>query len=268
MSKSLQYAQNPHGAKKPPTDIKILQSKPIDERLRLQWENANGCPISDESKVSFDIHHTHKGKPCTYHIGDVRIWRRDRIQDTPSESIALEFFFDGPELQDEATFMRSFESKLEIVLKEKRMKNKTSKEQLTVNKRNVAKTVGDPFDDAMEMREVSLVEEEFPDTKLKVEAFREAGCMLHFVVVQTTVNIHASETLGQMVFPEHFPVDGLVYVEPYVSWNQMPRWYWILVFLLGVTIFFTLAAWTKAFLHSDFYTRGESDAPDFGRQEG
>jgi len=89
-----------------------------------------------------------------------------------------------------------------------------------------------------------------PETQLKVASFRKAGCMLHFVVAQTSISLAAAETLGQLVFPEYFPVDGLGILEPPIPsiWS-MPRWVCFLVVILVVsfcltanTLFFTVEA--------------------------
>lgn len=241
MRKISASTRNPHSARKQPTELKVLLSKPYDERVRLQWQTSNGCPISDEAKTAFIINHVHQEKPTQYNLADIRIWSRPIGS---PDTIALELFFDGPSLQEERRFIQMFEAKLEAVLKEKRMRNMREKQGL---KRRLAPVTEDGESDSAIELTTTFVDSDFPDTQLKVESFREAGCMLNFIVVQTTVSLGASETLGQLVFPEHFPVEGLgQYVEKAVPWKDMPWWYWFLVLLLVITVGSTLVAWGQA----------------------
>jgi len=241
MKKLSASTRNPHSARKPPIELKVLLSKKYDERVRLQWQASSGCPISDEAKAAFIINHVHKEKPCQYQLADIRIWSRPI---SSADNISLELFFDGLPLQEERRFMQMFEAKLEAVLKEKRMLN--IKEKQGVKRRHAV--TSEEGESEVELT-TKFADSEFPDTQLKVESFREAGCMLHFIVVQTTISIDAAETLGQLVFPEHFPVEGLgQYVEKSVPWRDMPCWFWFLVFLLGITLIATVVAWGNAYI--------------------
>merc|ERR1712224_435623 len=81
-----------------------------------------------------------------------------------------------------------------------------------------------------------------PSADVAVRSYRDAGCMISFLVVQTSISISAAEGLGQVAFPEHFPVDGKLQDVP-ESTMPRPRWMNSMVLCTIIMVVCTLFAW-------------------------
>jgi len=84
-----------------------------------------------------------------------------------------------------------------------------------------------------------------PATELSMRSMREAGCMLRFLVCQTSLSISASELLGQIAFQEHFPIDGVQQEMP-LSTKPLPRWVYGLAPCAGTLAALMILAWWQA----------------------
>jgi len=222
-----------------------------EKRVLAQWNAAYGCPLSDEAKAQFRIH----AVGLTFKLADVRLWTNHYQQKKADENgtIFLEFFFDGSpeELGDqEDEFKRAFETMIEQQLQEVRLKE--FRKRLTARRRGrgshnsgrsedgVEGGGGEIGSDDGEWRE--YLQKPVPATELSIRSLREAGCMLRFLVCQTSLSVSASEVLGQIAFQEHFPIDGVAQ-EPSKSTMPMPKWvYGLAVCTVGVTVI-TICAW-------------------------
>mmetsp|Transcript_26893 Transcript_26893/g.59510 ORF Transcript_26893/g.59510 Transcript_26893/m.59510 type:complete len:256 (+) Transcript_26893:47-814(+) len=249
--------RNPHSAVGAPPP-KVM------DRVERQWYSAAGCPISDEAKLGLGVDMPDGFK---FVIADVRVWRG--CTNRKEGDIALEFFFDGTlhELAEhggESTFVDKFAEVLERTLQERRIRTFREKVELRRGKPKKvddeeASLIGAPSEqDVMTDTEwKSYLTQKIPDTGLGVHSFREAGCVLMFVVANVTVSDAAAETLGQLCFPEYFPIDGreqkVVY--PDLPW---PRW---MKGMLATTIFLlvlVLFAWFFTFRAALSQYHGES----------
>merc|ERR1712224_785619 len=81
-----------------------------------------------------------------------------------------------------------------------------------------------------------------PSADVAVRSYRDAGCMISFLVVQTSISISAAEALGQVAFPEHFPVDGKLQDVP-DSGMQRPWWMNSMVLCTVIMVVCPLFAW-------------------------
>lgn len=252
--------RNPHAARKPGADLskdmQELLRLPLEERIPKQWKACFGCPISDEAKAQFTIHTLGK----SFHLGDVRLWQvhHNRKNDIVTEAgkVYLEFFFDGcPEELGgkDDVFTKAFEDLLERQLREVRVSE--FRKKLAARKRAKDKKASDEasvdFDDEGGAQNVtdeaeeewqSFLKKPTPDTELSVRALREAGCMLRFLVCQTSLSCSAAEVLGQLAFPEHFPIDGKAQ-ELAECTKPLPRWVYIMSVVTALFMFITIAAW-------------------------
>lgn len=246
--------RNPHSAKKGRALKELMAMKPA-ERIIIQWRTAFGCPLSDEAKAQFTIE-------CLGHkfsLADVRLWLEKHPQrngkEQTTELVHLEFFFDGmlAEIQeDPSAFEKAFASMIESQLQEKRVsefRNKLLARKRTVGSRSAAEKTDVSAEEAESGGSGSIVAEDDGEwrsylkkpvqpTELSLRSTREAGCMLRFLVCQTSLSVSASEELGQVAFQEHFPIDG-VEQEIKPSTKPLPTWvYWMGLF---TTIFALIA---------------------------
>lgn len=243
--------RNPHAATLPVSAKELARLSP-EERVLRQWKAAFGAPISDEAKVQFCIHLGDKA----FELADARLWQahynNPKLVQDGGSSIFLEFFFDGmiSELAgQEDAFTAAFESMIQKQLQEVRITE--FRKRLTARKRangrrNAAAedggVEGGGACDGDESEWKDYLKRQAPAVELSVRAMREAGCMLRFLVCQTSISASAAEALGQIAFQEHFPIDG-VQQEPSGSKRPLPRWvYWMLV-LSFIFVVVTIIAW-------------------------
>lgn len=213
------------------------------ERIITQWRTAFGCPVSDEAKAQF-------GFECLGHrfdLADVRLWiemhKQRNGKELNTDCVHLEFFFDGMECEiqeDPGAFERAFARMIESQLQEKRCRE--FRKRLLARKRRVGLRTAAKGDVDGEETEGGVATNSLDDddrewqsylkrpaqpTELSIRATREAGCMLRFLVIQSSLSTSASEELGQIAFQEHFPIDG---VEQNIlpSTKPLPTWvYWM-----------------------------------------
>eukprot|EP00933_Yihiella_yeosuensis_P022936 TRINITY_DN17950_c0_g2_i4.p1 TRINITY_DN17950_c0_g2~~TRINITY_DN17950_c0_g2_i4.p1 ORF type:complete len:269 (+),score=61.30 TRINITY_DN17950_c0_g2_i4:106-912(+) len=227
--------RNPHAATKVVSAKELAKLSPED-RVLAQWRAASGNPISDEAKTQFCIHALGK----TYTLADVRLWKEHHNSQGAAKAIYLEFFFDGSpeELGDQQeVFTKAFETMIEQQLQEQRVAE--FREKLARRRRGGG---GGEETEGGDEDWRSFLKKPIPATELSVRSLREAGCMLRFLVCQTSLSISASEVLGQITFQEHFPIDG-VEQEPSKSTKPLPRWvYGLAVCTVGMTLI-TITAW-------------------------
>mmetsp|Transcript_55295 Transcript_55295/g.103707 ORF Transcript_55295/g.103707 Transcript_55295/m.103707 type:complete len:267 (+) Transcript_55295:59-859(+) len=233
--------RNPHTAKKA-LDAKTLSKLSTEDRVLAQWRAACGCPISDEAKAQFRIQCLGK----TFDLADVRLWQ---LQHAPGKSgqatIHLEFFFDGSpdEIRDdEEAWKKAFESMIEQQLQEVRLGE--FRRRLAARRRGGKEAVeGAEEDDQWR----SYLKRPVPATELSIRSIREAGCMLRFLVVQTSLSVSACEVLGQIAFQEHFPIDGVAQ-EPSKSTKPLPRWVYGLGACTAMMTVIGLTAWYQVMI--------------------
>jgi len=230
--------RNPHSAKKPPSSRELAKLSPED-RVLAQWRAAHGCPISDEAKAQFCINVLGK----TFNLADVRLWQHHQTSSKDGQAtIHLEFFFDGsPEELGGQTdvFTKAFESMVEQQLQEQRVSEFRKK---LATRRRAGKGAEDASPEGGDDDWRSYLKKPMPATELTVKSIREAGCMLRFLVCQTSLSVSASEVLGQIAFQEHFPIDGVAQ-EPPKSTKPLPKWvYGLACCTVGMTMI-TITAW-------------------------
>jgi len=208
--------RNPHCARAAVSETQLSKLAP-EERIFAQWRAAFGSPVSDEAKAQFTIWALGK----QFSLSDIRLWQDHHNQSakadanvTQRNTIFLEFFFDGSpsEVMDhEAEFTEAFERMIEQQLQERRVAE--FRQRLTARRRGGRRS-GDAEPDGEGGADASHDWKEYlkrpvPATELSIRSMREAGCMLRFLVCQTSLSISASELLGQIAFQEHFPIDGM-----------------------------------------------------------
>lgn len=242
--------RNPHTAAKPIANLskhlKELARLPLEDRIVGQWKAALGCPLSDEAKSQFCIHAAGK----TFNLADVRLWTahhsRGKIEEKDTGKIHLEFFFDGSpsELEGkEDEFTKAFENMIESQLREVRVAE--FRKKLTARRRG--HRGGGGVEDGAEGEEGdsewrSFLKKPIPASDFTIRSMREAGCMLRFLVCQTSLSISASELLGQFCFQEQFPIDGMMQ-ECAVSTKPLPRWVYGMLACSGGFTMITILAW-------------------------
>jgi hypothetical protein len=249
--------RNPHAAAKPLPPVKDLAKLSNEERVMRQWQAAHGCPISDEAKAQICVHALGR----TYTLADVRLWQNQPWQIQKGDvTVCLEFFFDGSPDEfagKEDEFKKAFETMVEGQLQE--VRRAEFRKKLTARKRGGRKADGEDglegggglYDiDDSEWRK--YLKSPLPATNLCIRSMREAGCMLRFLVCQTSISTSAAEVLGQIAFQEHFPVDGVI--QESKSTKPLPKW----VYAVGCcTMTFTvvsLMAWAKVVQTAVFHT--------------
>lgn len=253
-SKQSTSTRNPHNAKTGGFSVPLSKLAKLcpEERVLEQWRLAYGAPLSDEAKAHFTIN-------CCDHVfplGDVRLWldhhgasrsAADTKEVKEKGKLYLEFFFDGSptelEGQDDV-FIKAFEDLVERQLQECRVtefRQKLAARRRPRGARRVAESpedgeAGEPCEEDSTWKEYLATPP--PATELSVRSLREAGCMIRFLVCQTSLSVSASEALGQNAFPEHFPIDG-VEQELKESTKPLPSWFYGFmafgVFLLVIT---------------------------------
>eukprot|EP00429_Kryptoperidinium_foliaceum_P018252 CAMPEP_0176044606 /NCGR_PEP_ID=MMETSP0120_2-20121206/22139_1 /TAXON_ID=160619 /ORGANISM="Kryptoperidinium foliaceum, Strain CCMP 1326" /LENGTH=281 /DNA_ID=CAMNT_0017378011 /DNA_START=67 /DNA_END=912 /DNA_ORIENTATION=- len=258
MSHSAVYAgresvstRNPHSAAISPAELtKALAKLSPEERILGQWRAAYGCPVSDEAKAQFCIHAVGR----TFRLSDVRLWKEHHPLGKDASNngtVYLEFFYDGTasELeghQDE--FTKAFEQMIDAQLQERRVVE--FRKKLTARRRagrgvgSASNDLDTAFagDDVTDQDWRDYLRKPVPPSEFSIRSFREAGCMLLFLVCQTSLSLSASEVLGQIAFQEHFPIDGKPQ-EPSKSDKPLPRWvYGMAACTAGMTVV-TIYAW-------------------------
>jgi len=174
--------------------------------------------------------------------------------------VYLEFFFDGQLAEiseDPAVFERAFENMIDSQLQARRMtefrkKLGTRKRTGGMHKSTEAGvedaegggSASSCLEDDGEWR--SYLQKPVQPTELTIRAMREAGCMIRFLVCQSSLSVSASEELGQIAFQEHFPVDGKEQ-EIIVSTKPLPRWVYYVGAFAAVFTLLTLYIFVHVF---------------------
>jgi len=259
--------RNPHTARAPLVtgkSAKQLAKLSLEERILAQWRAAHSSSVSDEAKTMFQI----QALGNLYKLADVRLWtehhRPTNGVKTPERGVIfLEFFFDGctSELKgQEEVFKDAFEKMIEGQLQERRI---TEFREKLVARRRCNRGVGAvdraaDGDDGVDMARTeggdssgdldwqAYLKRPIPATDLSIQSFRDAGCALSFLVVQTSISVSAGEVLGQIAFQEHFPIDGVAQ-EMSKSTKPLPRWvHGLLACTIGLSTITILAWWQVA----------------------
>jgi len=247
--------RNPHSAGKGRTPEELAKLSPA-ERVLVQWRTAFGCPVSDEAKAQFSIE-------ClghTFSLADIRLWLEHHPQRNGKEQVTdnvhLEFFFDGmlSEIADDPTvFESAFKDMIERQLQEKRVVEFRNK--LAARRRGTAGAAqaedaesggraSSSGDDDKEWR--SYLHTPATPSNLFLRSTREAGCMIRFLVCQTSLSRSASEELGQIAFQEHFPIDGKAQELP-VATKPLPTWVYCAGFIAVLLVLLTFFTFWTAF---------------------
>lgn len=251
--------RNPHAAKKLSTKkAKELHNLPPELRILEQWRVASGTPVSDEAKEQFQVQTSER----SHKLADCRLWMEHHSKGSKTVEeqgvVFLEFFFDGSpaEYSDKSEqFIKAFENMIEQQLQERRVME--FRQKLATRRRNGRKDANNrgAVEDAEGGGDSAIGEDSewrdylrkpVPATNLSVRSIREAGCMLMFLVAQTSLSVSASEVLGQICFPEHFPVDGKPQ-EIAESKKPLPRWAWVMGVITAIFTVITLWAWWLVF---------------------
>jgi len=240
--------RNPHSAFQSTAKVPQFAHLPTEERILEQWKAAFGCPVSDEAKAQFCI----QALGRTFNLSDVRLWKQHHPAHSKSASkIHLEFFFDGAQSElglsvNEEVFTKAFESMIEAQLQERRVVE--FRKKLAARRRRGKASEGEtgfdePDADCMDDGDwQQYLQKPIPASDFSVRSFREAGCMLTFLVCQTSLSIGASEVLGQIAFQEHFPIDGRAQ-DPSKSEKPLPRWVYIAGASTCVLTTLAMSAW-------------------------
>eukprot|EP00927_Polykrikos_kofoidii_P076758 TRINITY_DN73797_c0_g1_i1.p1 TRINITY_DN73797_c0_g1~~TRINITY_DN73797_c0_g1_i1.p1 ORF type:complete len:324 (-),score=70.30 TRINITY_DN73797_c0_g1_i1:274-1155(-) len=255
--------RNPHAATKP-VDAKALAKLSYDERIAKQWQAAAGCPISDEAKEQCKVF------ACGHvtHLADVRIWHEMQTQKGRDKSakstVFLEFFFDGSREElngQESEFKAAFENMIESQLQEIRIKD--FRQRLTARRRGSKVIEEDSVEGGASSSPAAgdtdwgeYIKTPAPATELSVRSMREAGCMLRFIVCQTSISTSAAELLGQTCFQEHFPING-VPQEMSKDVKPMPRWVYLLMCFAAMLVVMAMVIFwnvTKSVLNTSSVT--------------
>lgn len=259
--------RNPHTARAPPAtgkSAKEIAKLSVEERILAQWRAAQGSPVSDEAKTVFQI----EALGHLYKLADVRLWTQHHrptpgVKTLEKGTIFLEFFFDGctSELDgQEDVFKDAFERMIEGQLQERRIVE--FRQKLVARRRcrrgeegasraadgedggDMTKTEGCDGDGDLDWQ--AFLKRPIPATDLSIRSFRDAGCALSFLVVQTSISVSAAEVLGQVAFQEHFPIDGVEQELP-KSTKPLPGWvHGLLVCTIGLSTITVLAWWQIA----------------------
>jgi hypothetical protein len=250
--------RNPHTSKRG-RSLEELMKLGYEERVLVQWRTSFGCPISDEAKAQFTL----EMFGYTFTLADVRLWFEKHPQkkhqknhkELVTKEVHLEFFFDGQlaEIQEDPTrFEKAFEDLLDSQLRAKRMGE--FKKKLAARRRTRA---GPSMEDAEGASGSSIDKDDTEwkaylhrphvPTNLSIRAMRDAGCMIRFLVCQSSVSVQSSEELGQLAFPEHFPIDGKEQEIP-VSTKPMPKWVYGLTCCTAIMTLMTIFVMWKVFM--------------------
>lgn len=250
MSKAFETSvrtRNPHVGKAPVNKVSKFSKLSTNERIIAQWRAAHGCPLADEAKTRFAV----KVAGCTFILADVRLWLQQHPERAAcKESVFLEFFFDGgvDELGEngEQVFITAFEAMIKHELQESRVEE--FRRRLATRRRQTDHSLEDfgesdtNINIADEMGWQSFLKTPMPATELSVRALRDAGCMIRFIVSQTSISISGAEIMGQACFHEYFPIDGIAQMAP-ESTMPLPKWVHYVLACGIFLLFFTLLAW-------------------------
>jgi len=244
--------RNPHTSRQSRRQKDLAALCP-EERVLEQWRISSGSPVSDESKVQFQV----QARENTHRLADVRLWEErhsrssNKVQDTGT--IFLEFFFDGSPADyhdNQEVFTQAFEKMIEQQLQERRVME--FRQKFATRRRGSAQPRNDGgdcgegggaeviADDDNEWKE--YLRRPVPATNVSVRSLREAGCCLTFLVCQTSISWQASEVLGQITFQEHFPIDGKPQEIPKCD-KPMPRWAYGMMACTAFLLLITLLSW-------------------------
>merc|ERR1712137_1500126 len=144
------------------------------------------------------------------------------------ETVFLEFFFDGG-VEDlgengEQIFINALEAMIKHELQESRVEE--FRRRLATRRRQADHSLED-FEASDKITEdggwQKFLKTPMPATELSVRALRDAGCMIRFIVAQTSISISAAEVMGQACFHEYFPIDGVPQMAP-ESTMPLPKW--------------------------------------------
>lgn len=253
--------RNPHIATKASNFFHL----DTEDRILEQWRAAFGCPVSDEAKAQFAI----SAAGRTFNLSDVRLWTQQHPQNPAAKGsmnkgkIHLEFFFDGSHSElagtNEEAFTKAFENMIEQQLQERRVvefRKKLAARRRVKGGSSGAEATGDSatepsaFDGGdpdyiNDSDWQNYLQRPIPAADFSMRSFREAGCMITFLVCQTSLSIGASEVLGQIAFQEHFPIDGKQQ-DPSASTKPLPRWVYGVAGCTAVLATLTLGAWYQA----------------------
>lgn len=184
----------------------------------------------------------------------MRLWQQHHPQGkdgTERGKIFLEFFFDGSQSElagNEEAFTKAFENMIEQQLQERRVVEFRKRLAARRRGRGGGEAEGSSREDTAGADPVTdedwqkYLHKPVPATDFSIRSFREAGCMLTFLVCQTTLSVSASEVLGQIAFQEHFPIDGRPQ-EPSKSTKPLPRWVYTMAGFTTAFTALTVVAW-------------------------
>lgn len=258
--------RNPHSATTT-VDATALCHLSYEERVLEQWKAASGSPISDQAKTQFSV--TVKGR--NFIVGDIRLWSHHNQNISSKSSLHLEFFYDGSQsdLGDNgpAEFSSAFESMVEEQLRERRVMEFRNKLKATKRRRGAQEAKEDAEglegggDCGGEDDWKAFLNQPIPSADVAVRSYRDAGCCISFLVVQTSISISAAEGLGQVAFPEHFPVDGKAQEIP-ESTMQRPKWMMSLAICTFLMVICTVFAWYQVAVQLLAPARGVAISPE------
>lgn len=239
-------ARNPHGGKPPPPPTDFLDL-PMGEVVRKRWEAAVGANLMVEAKKRFTVSVGEK----QYVLADIRLVKHLVDPSKDSSSLPLEFFFDGVASDvDFDRFNAAFEAKVEEQLQERRMH--VFRQTLDTRRRKGRQVVegdaeGGEFDaaDVDDDSWKAYLSQRAEKTGMKIEATREAGCMLTFIAIRCSLSVSACQTLGEVSWPEYF-ASAKEAEEAVAKENELPlpRWIWAMGFLFFLTFLACLFATT------------------------
>ncbi|CAD7937177.1 unnamed protein product [Amoebophrya sp. A120] len=275
MRKASRITRNPHGGVKVNENLQRI-CRSANELIFEQWKNAEGSPISDYAKSgTFEV----SALGTSFPLSDIRIWGPRQFQPGfNDEKIRLEFFLDGAFDYNNVDKCKAFTNGLvhclesalavghselrreeEMTLRQAteidRMKSgsgasaasETTKTGTESGRSHAASAIKSPVTISSSLDDITAVYSTGTSAlNLEVEHYREAGCMIQFVVARCTVNIDAAKLIGEQVFPEYFQTKCARFRED----ESAPTPLWMYVLYLIVVLFFLLmlAAWRQAFV--------------------
>ena len=221
-------SKNPHSAFGSPAAISEVEMRELsfEKRIRKQWENCAGCPVDEDFKEKFVVRVSDKKFVIAdMRIWQYKLQTStDLGTDIPIEFF---FDGSESEIEDKQAFIDSFQRLLENVVQERRIgefRNKlASKSGAGMRKRGGGSVATTGFEmDSNSLRQPLAREEtestmdgfdaleggaffessergnedswkhflakDYEGTGLRVEGFRDAGCVLIFVVAQSTLS--------------------------------------------------------------------------------
>eukprot|EP00746_Dinoflagellata_sp_MGD_P121956 gnl/MRDRNA2_/MRDRNA2_56978_c0_seq1.p1 gnl/MRDRNA2_/MRDRNA2_56978_c0~~gnl/MRDRNA2_/MRDRNA2_56978_c0_seq1.p1 ORF type:complete len:229 (-),score=38.65 gnl/MRDRNA2_/MRDRNA2_56978_c0_seq1:156-842(-) len=156
-----------------------------EERVLAQWRSSFGCDISSAAKELLSMNCTGR----SFELGDIRLWeaRHEKATEELCGKVYLEFFFDESNLHHGEAGSDAFSSAFETALEEgiqaywRSMRYDVDNEKASLN---------DDSDPAMLLTGVSSI------------SYRHAGCMMSWIVVQSSMSVFAAEALWNLAFPQ------------------------------------------------------------------